>query len=96
MKIRVAAFLLLASTDAFTFVSRPTVLNSVTTTGTPRVAQKRPTLLYSATTETDADVMQLLVDVEEEAEKATQEIVDDTCEIDEETGEAVEERLAGR
>lgn len=36
------------------------------------------------------DILQLLVDVEEEAEEATSEIMDDTCEIDEE-GEAVDE-----
>lgn len=40
--------------------------------------------------EENEDVMQLVLDIEQEAEQAIQEIVDDTCDIDEE-GQAVDE-----
>mmetsp|Transcript_20302 Transcript_20302/g.49785 ORF Transcript_20302/g.49785 Transcript_20302/m.49785 type:complete len:769 (+) Transcript_20302:173-2479(+) len=46
------------------------------------------------TKEENADVMQLLIDVGEEAEKASQEIVDDGCEIEfDEDGEVVVDEL---
>ena len=41
--------------------------------------------------ELEKDLQQLLVDVEEEAEKVTQELVDDGCEVDEETGGPADE-----
>jgi predicted unusual protein kinase regulating ubiquinone biosynthesis (AarF/ABC1/UbiB family) len=98
MKIHAGAFLLLVSVEAFTFPPHTTSFNSV---GRPSVARRPTSILLEPLVEVgeskaqailaDAEFEQLLADCEAEAELATQELVDDTCEIDEVTGGAADE-----
>jgi predicted unusual protein kinase regulating ubiquinone biosynthesis (AarF/ABC1/UbiB family) len=110
IQLGLTAWLLLATADAFTYLTpaaiaqertiSPTTELFATTVDEDRLEKRKEfddaikdfrknnSVNIEETTgqEKEDDLMQLIVDVELEAEKTSQELIDETCEVDEDTG----------